>query len=387
MPDYVNNCASNNGFQNFANCVDLKVCVVSGSKASEVAEERLHPSQIVPVASTNDLYTKFADRCCNVIATDYSNERAETMVKDMSGYEDAYAVGSVLFSPQPYAIATRKLPWTYEHATEETRMQDPHVWSEFVNWVIHALIAAEEYDITQATADLFQQTDAFGAEYKDMFRHALKQVGNYGELYARAREATVPRAGMNMINNGTTGLHYSQSLGNLADFGPPPYENGTISNIMSRGKLRCGLAMPQAINASDYRPMDFGPTKMGEMMEELMSPSPPDVIMGTANIDIAYCRALASAVFQGRLSIDDLTCSVNTHEFSKDRVHLSKPSFDLVILLDEADGYAQLDAGHIDVIVGYKQNLRGDVWEETTGEGFTFTQPYFFGPTEGQVTG
>ena len=368
----------------------MKVCVLQGSKASEVVESRLHPNQIVQVTQLNDLYQKFKDGCCNVIATDYANDRAELFVREMSGYQGEYVVGDRLFSQQPFAAATRKLAWTfnnYNSSNDEERMDDPHVWSEFVNWIIHALIAAEEYNITQATAEQFPQTYVFGQEYKDMFRHALAVVGNYGELYARTRETTVPRAGMNMINNGTTGLHYSQSSGNLADFGPAPFENGTIANILSRGRLRCGIGMPHEINSTSQSPVMLPPVELVNMIMELAKPIPTIDIVGTANIDVAYCRALSSAIFQGRLVDDDQTCTVNTHAYSTQRTNVSRTTLDLILLKDHEDGYTKLDAGLVDVIVGFRQDLRSDVWEQSTRKGFSFSQPFLFGPAEEKLTG
>merc|ERR1712032_1706573 len=46
------------------------------------------------------------------------------------------------------------------------------------------------------------------------------------------------------------------------------------------------------------------------------------------------------------------------------------------------DEFMALSNGTIDVLSGGRLNLANDVLEGTTGEGFTFTQSYFYMPTE-----
>jgi hypothetical protein len=376
--------------------MDVKYCVVQGSQASMVAESRLHPRQVVYVDQTEDLYTRFADGCCNLIATDYSADRVEMRVRESSGYKGDYSMGDALFSKQPFAAATRKTTWAQKTPSGQqpttTQLEDPKVWSKFINWVIHALIAAEENNITQATANQFPQTNVFGEEYKDMFRHALAQVGNFGEIYERTVEKIMPRAEINRLNDGTTGLHYSRSIGKLNDFGDPPYENGTLTIILDRGHLRCGIAMPEHTSDATWQPPDFLPFESEKLLQALMnqtSLSSGD-IPGTAAMDFTICRALASALFQGRLFMeDDESCSVDTHNYTgnQQRTILARPTFEFIPLKDEAEGYDKLDDGSLDVVLGYRKELKDDVWEQTTGHGFTFSQPYFYGPTkERQVT-
>lgn len=122
-----------------------------------------------------------------------------------------------------------------------TRADDPE-WSDFVNWVLQGLLAAEELGITQNTAAELPLATAFGEMYQNMFINAVSAVGNYGEMYFRHLENIVPRKGLNLINNGT-GLIYSHPFGAVGNEGPPPVPGGTLETIVERGKLRCGTSV------------------------------------------------------------------------------------------------------------------------------------------------
>ncbi|CAB9510407.1 Putative amino-acid ABC transporter-binding protein YhdW [Seminavis robusta] len=362
MPSYIGNCANRSAYVNFMDCRELKTA----------------------------LYNKFADGCCNIISTDYSNDRAEMLLRESSGYDGPYALSEGLFSFQPYAAATRKPTWAFRgNVTDDYRLNDPHVWSEFVNWVINSLIAAEELNITQSTAYQFRQTNAFGRDYQNMFRHAIAAVGNYGELYERTRQSTLPRAGMNMLNDGTTGLHYARSSGAVTDFGPDPYENGTISRILDRGRLICGIPMPLNFTSFNLTTGEMEPVRLPtleQLQRQGMLPTYLDEILGTANIDIDYCRALSSSVFMGETA-DVKTCSPEAHEFDLIPKPMPLPRLQLVLFESEADGYKKLASGQVDVVAGHRMDILGDVQETTTRRGFTFSQPYFYGPTlSGHVT-
>ena len=101
VPLYVSSCANGTDFNNFQGCRNMKVCVAHGSSAYEIAQQRLHPNQIVQAATLSDMYNQFANGCCNTIATDYTAERSEHVVRDIGGYTGPYVVGSILASSMP----------------------------------------------------------------------------------------------------------------------------------------------------------------------------------------------------------------------------------------------------------------------------------------------
>ncbi|CAB9517266.1 extracellular solute-binding protein [Seminavis robusta] len=395
LPEFVENCATNTG--GFRACRDMRVCVTQGSHALDVLERRLHPSQIVAVPTLQEVYDRFAGGCCNMLSTDFMNERADVVVREFSGYKGEYALGAGLYSKQPYSGATRKmfekdlLEIAVGLVDDIARENDPRVWSEYVNWVINSLFAAEQNNITQATANYITQTDVFGEKYRDVFHHAVAAAGNYGEIYERTLGPIIPRDGMNLVNDGSTGLHYHHSLGSVNTFGTVN-PNGTLDNVLKKGKLVCGIPAFQNTNFT------LGPgeiatlppsghlsnstnhnatfhheanTLVGEMDRELKA----------ASIDIEFCRALSSSLFQGlhtsNKGTESCSAASSTNDDDSDSEDLT---LEFVLLTDEAEGYTKLQSGELDVIAGYRIDLQGDVREPTTGQGYAYTQPYLYGP-------
>lgn len=372
----------------------MKVCVAHGSAAYEIAQQRLHPNQIVQAATLGDVYRQFGSGCCNLIATDYALERIEQWVRDIGNFNGSYVLGSMLFSRQPIAVATKKAMNSYGNLVELAKEDDPLIFTDFVSWIIEAIILAEEKNITQTTAGEFAQTNVFGEQYQDMFRHAIAAVGNYGEIYERHRTSIIPRERINLINDGTTGLHFHQSVGDVTAYGPDPYENMTLSRILHREKLLCGI--PVEMN-SDFTAVIFGegnlsspsqltgPSASVDLVTALQGisagPTSLEKLLGGTNIDIEYCRALASSIFQGRRYMhDSQSCNLDTHSqnYTEDTANAT---LEFVLLRNLTDGFAKLLAGEVDAIAGYRMDLQSDVNEATTGEGYSFSQPYFYGPT------
>ena len=372
----------------------MKVCVAHGSIAYEIAQQRLHPNQIVQVATLGDVYKQFGSGCCNVIATDYAAERTEQWVRGVGDFNGSYILGSMLFSRQPHAIATKMALNSDGNLEELAKDDDPLVFTDFVSWVIQAIIAAEEKNITQATAGEFPQTDVFGEQYNDMFRHAIAAVGNYGEVYERHRASIIPREGINLINDGTTGLHFHQSLGDVTEYGPDPYENMTLSRILKRRKLLCGIPVGMNLdstaaifgesNLSSPSQLTF-PSASPELASALQGtpggPTNPEELLGRTNIDMEYCRALASSIFEGKHYMhDSQSCSLDAHSENYSE-NITNPTLEYVLLWNLTDGFAKLLMGEVDAVAGYRMDLQSDVDESTTGKGYSFSQPYFYGPT------
>lgn len=87
-------------------------------------------------------------------------------------------------------------------------LEDDEQWSDFVTWIIFALIYAEEEEITDASD--MPIVLLFGPVYKQSFRDLIIEVGTYGQIYERNVEAYNPRAvgrgRMNQVNYGSTPL-------------------------------------------------------------------------------------------------------------------------------------------------------------------------------------
>lgn len=189
---------------------------------------------------------------------------------------------------------------------------------DFVNWVLQALLMAEEEGITKDTASRMGITDVFGPDYERMFINAVEAVGNYGEMYARHLEAIVPREGLNLINQ-DTGLIYSHPFGGVETIGNSPFPGGTLDSIRARGKLICGIT---------------GASELSGLGQD-------------------YCKALSAGIFgpDGKVEFVNLADS----------------------------GFQSLDSGEIDALANAPVSLAADVLEPTTGKGFAFSQPYFYG--------
>lgn len=95
-------------------------------------------------------------------------------------------------------------------------------WAAIAKWVIYGLIEAEEYGVTQANVDTMQKTSTdpvisrltgsgedigklLGLD-KEWLVHALKAVGNYGEIFERnvgpKTALALPRGANNQWSNG-----------------------------------------------------------------------------------------------------------------------------------------------------------------------------------------
>ena len=108
-----------------------------------------------------------------MIATDWSYERIKIKVTKTTNYTGPYVLGKAYYTKQPYALATLKAKQEDNENGGFDWEDDPQVWSEWVDWVLQSLIAAEEYNITQTTADTIKPTITFGSQYRYGFRDAV----------------------------------------------------------------------------------------------------------------------------------------------------------------------------------------------------------------------
>lgn len=165
VPPYVTTCAEQVNTTG-AVCDSLRICAVAGTTHLDLVRTQFSDRHIRPRPNLESLYSGLADETCNVVAWEL-NGVAENIVR-LNGYQGLYETGTKYFSREPLAVVTR---------------EGDLKWTDFVFWIIQALLSAEEKGITQATAGEFQTTELFGPEFENMFQNVIAAVGNYGEMY------------------------------------------------------------------------------------------------------------------------------------------------------------------------------------------------------------
>lgn len=220
-------------------------------------------------------------------------------------------------------------------------------FSDFVDAVVQALLVAAKHNITQATADLFPQTNVFGEDNKDIFRNVLRAVGNYHEMCDRSMGVLCPTDGMRAFNDGSTGLLYYHPWGGITstfrDAEASPL-GPSLEGVLQQGVVRCGVRTQNRPGFATRHPASANGTNTS-LLE---------------GFEIDLCRAVASSLFQG---------------WSAEHV-------EYVELDSQRDGFVKLANGQVDVVAGATRTLENDVREPATGLGFAFTMPYFYGYSE-----
>ena len=80
-------------------------------------------------------------------------------------------------------------------------------WSDYLNWVIMALISEEENPVSLPIVTIF------GEDLNLMFRHLLMEIGHYGDVYERNLEPIWPRASTcNKLNLAPSGPQHNPLL-------------------------------------------------------------------------------------------------------------------------------------------------------------------------------
>jgi len=296
-------------------CSALRVCVNDGTTTLEQLVKLLPEENISVQPSNQAAQMGIVDGTCNAIFAG-SNAIAEPALRQ-AGYQGDYAVGKVLFSREPLALVTRE--------------DDPR-FTDFVNWILQALFAAEEQNVLMGNANKFsaRPNHLFGETFENFQQNAVAAVGNYGEIYERNLAALIPRGGLNDINNGDSGRIISHEFGSLEKEGPNPSE-GTLATIKARGFVSCGITRRAGFAEFDAASYSW------------------------YGLDVDYCRALSAAVFNG--SIDNIVFHV----------------------LPATDRFEALASGLVDVLSRITTHtFERDVLETTSQTGFTFTQPNFY---------
>lgn len=299
----------------------MKICVAAGTTWIDQLSE-LFPNNIVPTDNVSDGFPKLEDGSCNVLAAEKHDVGLDTARAE--GYTGEFKVGANLFSKEPLGMVTR---------------DDDDRWSDIVNWVVHALMAADEQGVTQATAKAIGPFTALGEDFETLFVDVIEAVGSYGEIYQRHMEDVVPRGGLNEINKGASGLIYSHPFGSLQTEAPYVPESSTLAKIRKRGHLKCGVS-----NIPSFSRFDQELSKW-------------------VGFDVDYCRAMSAAIFSG------------------------DPNRVVFLFSTSAQRFKDLALGDVDILSRLTTVTLGrDIRETNSQTGFTFTRPtYYDGLTYGGV--
>lgn len=331
-------CAEN-GLRQIDECDGIRICVQNATRQWGIIRTELPAYKIINITHNTEAYDKFYHGQCNVVLGSSWVEITERLRN--ANYIGEFEAGKAIFTVEPFAAAT---------------IAEDQQWADFVNWVLHSLIAAEHYGITQDNVDEayygnqtslanLVQTYVFGEDYKDMFYHAVKTSGNWGELVdRRLNPVTWPRRTVNHLVNGThAGIMYSLPFGQVDTNGPNPKAGGTLAMVAQQGKLRCGVI----VSPSSH------PAFAAQVVVNNVTG-----IISYQGMDIDYCRAVAASI-------------MGTADGRVEYVEVGS----------DKEGFLSLNRGDIDLLAGVPINLENDVREPTTGVGFAFTKPYFYNNT------
>ncbi len=134
----------------------------------------------------DEIFDNFVSRACDAVTSDGSNLIGRRAVQEPDDQE------WVLFPSQP--ISKEPLGPAYRHGDD--------AWGDIIDWSVNATIIADEYGVTAATAQAVaddptsppEMLRLFGVEGElqagmglpnDGFLQAIRQVGNYDEIFAR----------------------------------------------------------------------------------------------------------------------------------------------------------------------------------------------------------
>ena len=315
VPDFVD-CANTLDFTSSSTCEETRVCVWKGT-THEVILSKLIPESNLVIQEEGD---PGFPNVCQVQAHETAFLSPQAI--QQLGYSGPYKQGTRLFSREPISIVTR---------------QDDPLFSDLIEWLIQALIFAEEEGITKDSAQQLESTYVFGGNvtnphpvFDRVFENAIGVRGNYGEMYQYNVQSHLPRGGMNLLNNGSSPIMYSFPFGNADVLGPElELASPTVAAIKKRGFLNCGISVRKGFAELD------GNTKTW------------------SGFDVELCKAIAAALFDG----------VDHVKFTE---MLASERFK-VLQEKEVDVLARLTTW----------TMERDIKEPSTGVGMSFSSPYF----------
>ena len=162
------------------------VCILPGTTTLQNLEDYFKPRNIkyeaVVFENPDEWRNAFFSGRCDVITTDRS---------------DLASVRAIANDPKQYVILPETI--SKEPLAPVVRQNDSN-WRDIVSWTVNALIAAEEYGITKGNVDEqlkskdpeIQRLLGVNGDLGKMLNldnkwayNAIKQLGNYGELFER----------------------------------------------------------------------------------------------------------------------------------------------------------------------------------------------------------
>ncbi|CAB9511212.1 Putative amino-acid ABC transporter-binding protein YhdW [Seminavis robusta] len=311
-------------------CMDVKVCIPEFHMHSangtmfEGFVEKFPQSLVVSSPSNASSFDGMLLGECTVVAG--YKEAISTEEAMNAGIDSNYTLGDLFVPKMPRAIVTK---------------DDSPEWSDFVNWVLLSLASAAQQNITKASAEEMPLVPLFGDSNKASFRDAVHAVGNIDEVLMKSQPES-PDTIMKHVKNDGRMI--------ALPFGPtqatelaPLLESSTMQSILDRGTMRCAI--------HDARP-GFADTFQDQYQ----------------GIDVDFCLAVAAALFSTDNPRQD-----NRIEF-------------VAVDGQTTDGFALLARQDVDILAGAIWTLENDVQEPATGEGYSFTQPYFYRPTHSRVS-
>lgn len=174
---------------------ETRICVIENTTSLENLRDFLKtrnlPAKAVILRSDDGAWGAFLKRRCDIYTSDLSGLALRMQDKE------ALLQGGLLLLPdviskEPVAPSVR---------------EGDHIWETVVRWTVYGLISAEEEGITSANVDSFANTSdtdvmillgkandhAAGLGLAPgWLQRAVKQVGNYGEIYNRTLGANSP---------------------------------------------------------------------------------------------------------------------------------------------------------------------------------------------------
>lgn len=162
------------------------VCILPGTTTLQNLEDYFKPRNIkyeaVVFENPDEWRNAFFSGRCDVITTDRS---------------DLASVRAIANDPKQYVILPETI--SKEPLAPVVRQNDSN-WRDIVSWTVNALIAAEEYGVTKGNVD--EQLKSKDPEIQRLLGvngdlgkmlsldnkwayNAIKQLGNYGELFER----------------------------------------------------------------------------------------------------------------------------------------------------------------------------------------------------------
>lgn len=327
-------------------CSDLFICAV-GSTSAEHISRHFSPDFYSDEYSWNEIFQRFRNGTCNVIAGD---RQATSLQMDAANLSN-YIVGANTFTNEPLAIVTR---------SDETE------WSDIVNWVVQSLFYGERQGLVQ-NALLCEKDRLSTIPSKLDYRKAVYCVGNYGEIYARGFGSSDNRSNINRINNGTG--EYSHELPFLmllrcianaiclaflspemlyvtpfgilssedAEDEPESVSTSLLHDLSKKDELNCGVVAQNGCHEND-----------------LMKPK------NICGMSVSYCVTLAASIYNGDVHAVNLT---HFNDYEKALSYLSN--------------------NVVDVLVGLPADLNFD-FGTASRKGVTFSMPYYYGNETGK---